>query len=72
MAPSERGPSLVDSLGWVRRAGTRNFCPALAALVCPEQNIFFLTVNCFTSFVPILQQAGQAVMPGRLSLNMCL
>jgi hypothetical protein len=27
-------------LRWVPRAGTRDFCPALAALVGPVQNIF--------------------------------
>ncbi len=33
---------------------------------------FFLTVHCFNSFVPIAQQAGQAVVLGRLSLSMYL
>jgi hypothetical protein len=36
-------------------ACTRDFCPALAALVGPVQNIFFLTVHYFNSFVPIAQ-----------------
>jgi hypothetical protein len=31
-----------------------------------------LIVHYFTFFVPIAQQARQAVMPRRLSLNMCL
>ncbi len=53
---------------WVRLAGTRVFCPALAALVGPVQNILLLTVHYFTSFVPIVQQAVQAVVPRRLSL----
>ncbi len=35
-----RGPSLIGMLGF--RAGTKDFCPALAAQV---KNIFFLTVN---------------------------
>jgi hypothetical protein len=48
------------------------FCPALAALVGPVQNIFFLSVLYFNAFVPIAQQAGQSVVQGRLSLNMCL
>jgi hypothetical protein len=52
------------------RAGTRDFCSALAALVGPVQNIFFLTVHYFTSFVPIAQHAGRAALLGRLSLNM--
>jgi hypothetical protein len=29
---------------WTRRAGTKDFCPALSALVVPEQNIFSLTI----------------------------
>ncbi len=46
---------------WACRAGTRHFFPALAALVGPVQSVF-----------PISQQAGQAVVLGRLSLSMCL
>jgi hypothetical protein len=42
---------------WALRAGTRDFCPAL---------------HYFKSFFPIAQHAGQAVMPDRLSLNVCL
>jgi hypothetical protein len=57
---------------WALRSGTRDFCPALAALVDPAQNIFFLAVHYFNSFVPIAQQAWQAVVQGRLSLNVCL
>jgi hypothetical protein len=55
---------------WARRAGTRNFYLALAALVSPVQNIFFLTVHNFNLCVPIAQQAGKAVMLGRLCLSM--
>ncbi len=33
---------------------------------------FFLTVHFFSSFVPIAQQAGQAVVSGSLSINVCL
>jgi hypothetical protein len=54
---------------WPRRAGTRIFRPALAALVGSVPNIFFLTANYFTSFVPIAQQTGQEVVPGLLSLR---
>jgi hypothetical protein len=54
------------------RAGLRDFCSALAALVTPVQNIFSLTVQYFHSFVPIAQQAGQASVLGRLSLSICL
>jgi hypothetical protein len=32
----------------------------------------FLTVHYFNSFVPIAQQAGQAVVQGRLPLNLSL
>ncbi len=62
-------------VSWACRAGTRDFCPALSDPVGPVgYTIFFPyhTVHYFTSFVPIAQQAGQAVVPGRLSLNMCL
>jgi hypothetical protein len=54
---------------WARCAGPRDFSSALAALVGPVQNIIFLTVHYFTLFVPIAQQAGQAVVPRRLSLK---
>ncbi len=58
-------PSLVP---WFLRASTRDFRPALAALVGPVQNIFFLTGHYFPSFVPIAQQAGKAAVPRHLSL----
>jgi hypothetical protein len=54
------------------RAGKRDFCSALAVLVGPVQNIFFLAVHYFNSFVHIALQVGQAVVLGRLSLSMCL
>jgi hypothetical protein len=57
---------------WAYRAGTRGFCSALAALVGPVQNIFYLTVHYFNACVPIAQQAGQAAVLGRLSLSVCL
>ncbi len=41
----EWGPSRVGL--WARRAGTRDFFPALAALENPVQNIIFLTVHFF-------------------------
>ncbi len=53
---------------WTRRAGTIDFCPALAAQVSPVQNIIFLIVHFFTFFVPIAQQPRQAGVLGRLSL----
>jgi hypothetical protein len=33
------------------RAGTRDFCSALAALVGPVQNILFLTVHYFNNII---------------------
>jgi hypothetical protein len=57
---------------WARRAGTRDFYPALAALVSPVQNMFFLTVHYFNFCVSIAQQPGQAVVQGRLSLSACV
>ncbi len=49
------------------------FCPALAALVSPVQKYFFLTTP-YTIYFNCIQRpaAGQAVVPQRLSLNMCL
>jgi hypothetical protein len=60
-----------SSLGWfvgLRRAGTIDFCPALAALVSPVKNIIFLPLLFFTLLVPIAQQPWQAGVLGRLSL----
>jgi hypothetical protein len=45
---------------WACRAGTRDFCLALAVLVGPVQNILFLTMHYFKSFVAIALQARQA------------
>jgi hypothetical protein len=57
---------------WACHAGTRDFCPVLAALVSPVQNIISPQRTLFQSFVPIAQQAGQSVEQGRQSLRMCL
>ncbi len=57
---------------WACRAGTRDFYPVLVALVGQVQKYFFITIHYFTSFVLIAQQAGQAVVLGHQSLNMCL
>ncbi len=63
-------------LPWLVRldccASTIDFCPALAALVGPVQIIFSSLAHFFTSLVPIAQQAGQAVVPRRQSINMLL
>jgi hypothetical protein len=47
---------------WALHAGTRGFFPALAALVGPIQNIFFLSIHYFDSFVPIAQEAGSLIV----------
>ena len=59
---------------WACRASTRDFYPALAALVGPVQKIFFSSLQTilFHFICPIAQQAEQAVVLGRLSLSMCL
>ncbi len=57
---------------WACRAGTRDFYPALAALISPVQRNFFLTIHYFNLGVHIAQQLGQAVVQGRLFLNVCL
>ncbi len=57
---------------WAHRAASiRYYCPALAALFGPVQNIF-LSPQTFSLDVPIAKQAGQAVVPRRLSLNICV
>ncbi len=61
----ERGHYLIR---WACCADTR---PALAALVGTVQIFFSLTVHYFTSFVSIIEHAEQAVVPRRISLNMC-
>jgi hypothetical protein len=57
---------------WACRAGKRDVCSTLAALVGPVQNMFFRTVYYFITFVLIAQQAGQVAVLGRLSLSVCL
>ncbi len=47
-------------------------CWACADIVGPVHIMFFLTLHFFSSFVPIAQQAGQAVVVGHLSHNVCL
>jgi hypothetical protein len=57
---------------WTCRAGTIDFCPALAALVSHVQNIIFLTAHTLFHFISPHRPATsmQAVVLGRLS--MCL
>jgi hypothetical protein len=58
---------------WTCCAGTRDFCPAWLLWLAQYKILqYFFTAHCFTSFVPNAQQASQAVMSRRLSLNMCL
>ncbi len=47
-------------------------CRFKRLLSCQVQNIFSLTVHYFNLCVPIVQQPEQAVVQGRLSLNVCL
>jgi hypothetical protein len=56
---------------WICCAGTSDFCPVLAALVGPVENISFPPRTVF-QLICHRQQAGQAVVLGRLSLSMCL
>ncbi len=51
------------------RAGSKEFGPASGCSRPPRRKYFFLTIHYFTSFVQISQQAWQAVVPGRSSLN---
>ncbi len=44
------GPSWL--VRWALRAGTRDICPALAALVGPVQNIFFPHCTLFQLICP--------------------
>jgi hypothetical protein len=51
---------------WATRAGTIDLYHAMTA------NYFFLTVHYFNLCVYIVQKLGQAVVQGRLSVNVCL
>jgi hypothetical protein len=61
-------------LGWLvrlaPRAGTRDFCPAMAARR-PSTKYFFLTTHYFgvLNLPPIAHRTRQAVVPCRLSLK---
>jgi hypothetical protein len=59
-------PCLVH---WARHASRRNFCPALAAQVSPEQNIFSPRPTLFHFICPHHPASWQAVVPGSLSLT---
>ncbi len=73
--PERDGPCGVLSwlVRWAYHSGTKIFCPALAALVGPVQNMLFLSPHTISLHLsPIAQPVGQAVVLHRLSLNMCL
>jgi hypothetical protein len=57
---------------WARRASTRNFYTTLAALACAVTHIFFSLPTVSINVSPIAHQSGQAVVQGRLSLNVFL
>ncbi len=69
---NERSPSLIGSLGSSCQYERFFFCSVLAALVAQYKIYFYPTVHYFNSFVLIAQQAGPAVVQGRLSLDACL
>jgi hypothetical protein len=66
MSTAEKGRALPWLVRWTRRAGTIDFCPALAALVSQVENIIFLITNFL--LVNIAHQPGQAGVLGCLSL----
>ncbi len=64
---NERGPSFVGSLGLLCR---NKICLSYPGCFSqPSTKYFSFTAHYFTFCVPIAQQAGQAVVPGRLSVN---
>ncbi len=64
------------SVGWLVRLVmpvSRDFYPALAALVSPVKQKFpYRTLFQSMCLHRLAQQPGQAVVQGRLSLNVCL
>ena len=58
---------------WACRAGTRNVCPALAALVGPVQKFFSSPYAISVLICPHRPSklGGQAVLLSRPSLSMC-
>ncbi len=74
---NERGPSLVGR--WPFRAGTRDCCPALAALVRPVQDIFFsspytiaITVICVQRAVKMESRHLPAIYDCGVMTNGCV
>ncbi len=50
---------LLWMVRWTRRASTRHFCSALAAVVSPVRNITFLTAHFFALLVPSASNLGR-------------
>jgi hypothetical protein len=69
---NESGPSLVGSL--VSSCRYKRFLSCLDCSSRPSTKYFFFLIvyTFFNSFFPIAQQAGRAVVQGRLSLNVYL
>ncbi len=59
-------------LPWFVLASRRAFLSCLCCSSQPSTTYYFLNVHYFSSFVPIAQQAGQAVVPSCLSFNVSL
>jgi hypothetical protein len=57
---------------WARHTGTRDFYPAMAALVNPVQKDFFPHRTLIQFVCPYHPAPGQAVVQGRLFLNVFL
>jgi hypothetical protein len=65
-------PFLPWLIRWAPCTGTRDFLSCLRCISQPCTKYFFLTAHYFTSFVSFAHPAGHAVVPRRLSFNMCL
>ncbi len=70
---NDNGPSLDGTLDSRDLVPVQyiDFCPAMAALVSPEQILFSSPYIIFTLLVLIAMQHGQAGVLGRLSLCLC-
>ncbi len=66
---NERSSFLV--VRWACRAGTRDFCSALAAPVGPVQNIFVVTVHYFKSPSPIKLGRQPCCVASSYSVCLC-
>jgi hypothetical protein len=64
-----QGVHMLGAISWLVRWYTRDFCPAFGFFIRPSPKYFFLTRHYFASFALIAKQAGQAVVPHRLTRN---